>query len=95
MGRFQNTKLRQYHDLHVQSDTLLLAHVLESFRSKCKEIYELDPAYFLSAPGLTWQVCLKKAKVRSELLTDVNLLLMIEKGIKGGMCHAQKPTTGT
>ena len=45
-------KLGEYHDLYVQSDTALLADVFESFRDKCLEIYELDPAHFLSAPGL-------------------------------------------
>ena len=49
----------EYHDLYVQSDTLLLADVFENFRNKCIEIYGLDPSYFLSAPGLAWQTCLK------------------------------------
>ena len=53
----------------------------------CIEIYELDPAHFLSAPGLAWQACLKKAGVRLVLLTDIDMLLMVEKGIRGGMCH--------
>ena len=44
----------EYHDLYVQSDTLLLADVFEKFRNTCIEIYELDPAHFLSAPGLAW-----------------------------------------
>ena len=48
----------------------LLANVFESFRDKCLEIYELDPAHFLSAPGLAWQACLKKSQVELELLTD-------------------------
>ena len=52
--------LGEYHDLYVQSDTALLADVFESFRDKCLEIYELDPAHFLSAPGLAWQACLTK-----------------------------------
>ena len=68
--------LGEYHDLYVQSDTLLLADVFENFRDKCIEIYELDPAHFLSEPGLAWQVCLKKTKVKLELLTDVDMLLM-------------------
>ena len=54
-----NKNLGDYHDLHVQSNTLLLADVFKNFRSKCIEIYELDPAHFLSAPGLAWQTCLK------------------------------------
>ena len=50
--------------------------------------YELDPAYFISLPGLGWQACLKKAGVELELLTDYDMLLMIEEGIRGGICHA-------
>ena len=73
--------LGEYHDLYAQSDTALLADVFESFRDKCFEIYELDPAHFLSAPGLAWQACLKKAQVELELLTDNDLLLMFEEGI--------------
>ena len=49
----------EYHHLYVQSDTLLLADVFENFRNMCLEIYELDPVYFVSAPGLAWQVCLR------------------------------------
>ena len=51
--------LGDYHDLYVQSDTLLLADVFENFRNMCIKVYELDPAHFLSAPGLAWQACLK------------------------------------
>ena len=54
---FNNKNVGDYHDLYVQSDTLLLDDVFENFRNKCTEIYELDPAHFLSAPGLTWRVC--------------------------------------
>ena len=78
----------KYHDLYAQSDTLLLADVFENFRDKCNKIYELDPVYFVSAPGLVWQACLKKTEVKLELITDHDMLLMIEKGIRGGMCQA-------
>ena len=61
--------------------------MFENFRDKCIEIYELDPAYFLSAPGLAWQACLKKTGVKLELLTDKDMLIMIEKVIRGGMCN--------
>ena len=64
------------------------ADVFENFRKKCTEIYELDPAHFLSAPGLAWQECLKKTEIRLELLTDADMLLMVEKRIRGGICHA-------
>ena len=77
-----------YHDLYVQTDTLLLADVYKNFRNKCLEIYGLDPSYFYSAPGLAWQACLKKNGVKLELLTDIDMLLMIENSIRGGMCQA-------
>ena len=80
--------LGEYYNLYVQSDTLLLADVFENFRDKCIEIYELDPAHFLSAPRLAWQACLKKTKVKLELLTDIDMLLMVEKGIRSGIFQA-------
>ena len=55
--------LGDYHDLYVQCDILLLADVFENFRNNCIEIYELDPAHFLSTPGLAWQACLKKNEI--------------------------------
>ena len=85
---FEIRNLGEYHDLYVQTDTSLLADVYEKFRDKCIEIYGLDPSYFLSAPGLAWQACLKKTNVNLESLTDVNMLLMIESGIRGGMCQS-------
>ena len=88
MKVFKIKNLGEYHDLYVQSDTSLLADVFENFRDKCIEIYELDPARFLSALGLSWQACLKKTGVELELLTDKDMLLMVEEGTRGGMCHA-------
>ena len=67
---------------------LLLTDVFENFRNICIKVYELDPAHFLTARELAWHACLKKAKVKLELLTDVDMLLMVEKGIRGGICHA-------
>ena len=54
--------LGDYHDLYVQNDTLLLTDVFENFRNMCIKVYKLDPAHFLSAPGLAWQACLRKQK---------------------------------
>ena len=85
---FQIKNLGEYHYLHVQSDTLLLADVFENFGNMCLEIYELDPAKFLSAPGLAWQAALKKTNVKLDLLTDIDMLLMVEKGIRGEICHS-------
>ena len=58
--------------MYVRSDTLFLSDVFENFRNKCIEIYELDPAQFLSASGFAWQACLKKTGVKLELLTDTD-----------------------
>ena len=66
----------------------MLADVFENIRSMCIEIYGLDPVYFVSAPGLAWQACLKKTGVKLELLTDYDMILMIEKGIRGGICRS-------
>ena len=79
---FEIKNLGEYHD------TLLLDDVFENFRKMCLKIYQLDPAKFLSAPGLAWQVALKKTEVKLKLLTDIYMLLMVEKGIRGGICNA-------
>ena len=86
--RFKLENLEDYHDLYVQSDTLLLADVFNNFRDMCFKEYELDPAHFLSLPGLAWQACLKKANIEFELLTHYDMLLMVEEGIRGGICHS-------
>ena len=87
-NKFKLNNLGDYHDLYVQRDTLLLTDVFENFRDMCLKEYELDPAHFLSLPGLAWQACLKKTNIELELLTDYDMLLMVEKGIRGGICHS-------
>ena len=77
---FEINNIGDYHDLYVQSDTLLLADVYENFRNMCFEKYQLDPTYFVPAPGLSWQACLKNIGVKLELITDYDMLLMTEKG---------------
>ena len=86
--KFKLKNLKEFHDLYIQSDTLLLADVFETFRNKCIEIYGLDPAHFLSAAGLKWQACLEKTEVELELIINIDMLLMIEKGIRGEICRA-------
>ena len=85
---FKLENLGDYHDLYVQSDTLLLSDVFNNFRDMCLKEYELDPAHFLSLPGLAWQACLKKTNIELELLTDYDMLLMVEEGIRGGICQS-------
>ena len=76
---FKIKNLEEYQDLYVQSDKLLLADVFENFRNMCLKIYELHPAKFISAPGLAWQTAVKNTKLKLDLLTDLYLLLMVEK----------------
>ena len=73
--------------MYNKSDALLLADVFKNFRKMCLKIYHLNPVKFLSAPGLVWQAGLKKTDLKFELLSDINMLLMIEKLIRGGICN--------
>ena len=80
---FEIKNLGEYHDFYLKSDTLNLADVFENYRKMCLKIFEFDPAKFLPAPGLAWQAPLKKTEVKLDLLTDVDMLLMVEKEIRG------------
>ena len=85
MGHFQD-----YHNLYNKTDVLLLADVFESFRNICIKNYELDPAHYYTAPGLAWDAALKITEVELELLKDIDMLLMVEKGIRGGVSMISK-----
>ena len=65
-NNFNIKNLGEYHDIYVQSDTLLLANIFTNFRKLCLDIYKLDPIYFLSLPGFAWEACLKYTKVKLE-----------------------------
>ena len=82
--------MRDYHDLYLKTDVLLLADVFDNFRGVCIENYKLDPAWYYTAPGLAWDACLKKTEVELELLKDVDMLLMSEKGTRGGVSTITK-----
>ena len=79
--KFEIKNIGEYHN------KLFLADVFDNFRNKCIKFYEHDPTHFLSAPGLAWEAFLKKNEVELELLTDIDMFLMVEKWIKG-MCQA-------
>ena len=74
--------------MYVQSNTLLLANVFENFRNMCLEIYKLDFAKFVSVSGLAWQVALKNTNIKLDLLTDIDMLVIVEKDIRGGIYHS-------
>ena len=85
---FEINNLGEYHDLYIKNDTLLLADVFQNYRKMGLKIYHLDPVKFFSAPGLAWQEALKKTELKLKLLTDIDILLMVEKCIRGGICYA-------
>ena len=82
---FEMKTLEDYHNLYNKLDVLLLADVFENFRNICIKNYKLDPAHYYTAPGLAWDAALKITGVKLELLSDIDMLLMVEKGIRGGV----------
>ena len=82
---FKTKSMEGYLELYNETDVLLLADVFENFRDICLENYKLDPAHYFIAPSLAWDACLKMTNVKLELLTDIDMLLMVEKGIRGGV----------
>ena len=82
---FKMKTFKEYHELYNVTDVLVLADVFENFRDICLKNYGLDPVYYFTAPGLAWDACLKITDIDLELLSDNNMLLMFEKGIRGGI----------
>ena len=82
--------MRDYHDLYLKSDVLLLADVFENFRKTCLKHYNLDPAHYFTSPGLAWDACLKETGQQLQLLHDYDMLMMFEQGIRGGISHISK-----
>ena len=79
--------LRDYHDLYLETDVLLLADVFENFRRTCMESYGLDPAHYMSAPSLSWDAFLKKSGEEIELVSDMDMFQFFEKGMRGGTSY--------
>jgi hypothetical protein len=80
--------LGEYSDFYVKLDVTLLSDVMEEFRNTCFKAYSLDPLHSYTAPGLAWQAMLKETKCKLELLTDVDMLLMIESAVRGGITQS-------
>ena len=89
-NEFEMETMRNYHDLYMVTDVLILADVFENFRRICMENYGLDPAWYYTSPGLSWDALLKMTKVKLDLLKDPDMVLMFEKGIRGGMSMISK-----
>ena len=87
-NEFDLKDMSDYHDLYLKTDVILSAKVFESFRKVCLDNYGLDPAHFYTAPGLAWKACLKKTGVNLELFKDPDMLLMFERGIRGGITQS-------
>ena len=87
---FKCKTIRDYHDLYLKTDVLLLADVFENFRKTCLKHYNLDPPHYFTSPGLAWDACLKETGQELKLLHDYDMLMMFEKGTRGGITHISK-----
>ena len=83
--KFKIKNMGEYHDLYLETDVLLLSDVFENFRKICIKNYDLDPCWYYTAPGLSWDALLKQSKIELELLSDVDMLLFFENAIRGGV----------
>ena len=84
---FNIKNLGEYHDLYLRTDVLLLADVFENFRKTCLQYYRLDPCHYFSAPGLSWDALLRMTRINLDLITDIDMQLFIEKGMRGGISY--------
>ena len=82
---FECNKFLDYHNIYLKSDVLLLSDIWENFRNVCYKIYKLDPCYYYTAPGLSFDAMLYETKIELELLTDLHKFKFVESGIRGGI----------
>ncbi|XP_067211782.1 uncharacterized protein [Linepithema humile] len=82
---FSIEDLGQYSDLYLKTDVLLLADIFQNFRNMSIKSYGLDPAHYYTLPGYTWDAMMKYTRVKFELLTDIDMVLFVERGIRGGL----------
>ena len=87
---FKCQTIKDYHNLYLKSDVLLLADVFENFRKTCLKHYNLDPAHYYTSPGMAWDACLKETGQELQLLYDYDMLMMFERGKRGGITRISK-----
>ena len=87
---FKMNTLGNYYDLYFKTDVLLLADVLEIFISTCLEYYKLDLCHYFNSPGLSWDAMLKMTGIELELISDIDMHLFIEEGMRGGISYIMK-----
>ena len=88
--KFDVKNMKDYLELYLKTDVLLLSDVFENFRKLFKKDYGLDPAWYYTTPGMAWDGMFKMTKIELDLISDPNMYLMIEKGIRGGICVVTK-----
>ena len=84
-SHFNIKNMGEYHDLYLKTDVILLADIFENFRDVCLKNYKLDPAWYYTSPGLSWDALIKKTEIKLDLLSDIDKILFIESGIRGGV----------
>ena len=87
---FKMNSISDYHNLYLKTIVLLLAGVFEKFINTCLDYYRLDPSHYFSSPGLSWDAMLKMKKIELDLISDIDMHLFIEKGIRGGISYIAK-----
>ena len=87
---FNFNKFEDFHDHYLKKDVLLLVDTFEKFISTCLKYYGLDPCHYFSAPGLSWDAMLKMTKVELEKISDPDIHLLVEKGMRGGISYINK-----
>ncbi len=87
---FNCKTMKDYHDLYLKTDVLLLADVMTEFRKTCKKAYGLEAFHYYTSPGLAWDAMLKFTKIELDLLSNADMYLMVEKRIRGGVSSIMK-----
>ena len=89
-NEFKMKNMGDYHNHYLKKDVLLLADVFEKFIDTCLKFYGLDPCHYFSSPGLSWDAMLKMTGVKLEKIFDIDMYLLIEKGLRGGISYIAK-----